>query len=81
MSRDSSAAKKQNCLRERFGLTPAQAHIALALLDGGGRRDIAARLGISEATVRAHLSQVFEKTDVHRQAELVRLLMRVFFQI
>jgi DNA-binding CsgD family transcriptional regulator len=36
---------------------------------------VAERLGISFATARTHLSRIFEKTGVHRQAELVRLVL------
>ena len=63
-------------LRRRFGLTPAEADVALEILKGDGRDASAARLGIAATTVRAHLSHIFEKTGVRRQAELVRLLMQ-----
>ena len=63
-------------LRRRFGLTQAEANVALEILKGDGREASAARLGIAGTTVRAHLSHIFEKTCVRRQAELVRLLMQ-----
>lgn len=63
-------------LRRRFGLTPAEADVAMQILKGDGRDASAARLGIAATTVRAHLSHIFEKTGVGRQAELVRLLMQ-----
>ncbi|WP_198023428.1 helix-turn-helix transcriptional regulator [Ensifer sp. WSM1721] len=66
--------RKDN-LRRRFGLTPAEADVALEIARGDGRDASAARLAISATTVRAHLSRIFEKTGVRRQAELVRLLM------
>jgi len=68
-------ARKED-LRRRFGLTQAETDVALEILKGDGRDAAAARLGISIATVRTHLSHIFEKTRVHRQAELVRLLLR-----
>jgi DNA-binding CsgD family transcriptional regulator len=61
-------------LRDSFGLTPAEAELALEIGAGGGRAAAAARLGITPGTARIHLQRVFEKTGVHRQAELVRLL-------
>ena len=64
-------------LVELLGLTPAEARVALALLEGGGLREVAASLGVSFYTVRAHLARIFEKTGAGRQAELVRLLMRM----
>jgi len=52
-------------------------HLVMALrVKGDGRDASAARLGIATTTVRAHLSHIFEKTGVRRQAELVRLLMQ-----
>jgi DNA-binding CsgD family transcriptional regulator len=63
-------------LRRRFGLTSAEADVALEILKGDGRDASAARLGIAPATVTAHLSHIFEKTGVCRQAEVVRLLMQ-----
>jgi DNA-binding CsgD family transcriptional regulator len=67
---------RKDDLRRRFGLTPAEADVALQILKGDGRQAAAARLGIAAATVRAHLSHIFEKTGVRRQAELVGLLMQ-----
>ncbi len=67
---------RKDDLRRRFGLTPAEADVALKILKGDGRQAAAARLGIAATTVRAHLSHIFEKTGVRRQAELVRLLMQ-----
>ncbi|MFC7400422.1 helix-turn-helix transcriptional regulator [Chelatococcus sp. GCM10030263] len=63
-------------LRHRYGLTPAEADVALEIAKGDGREAVGARLGITANTVRAHLSQIFGKTGLRRQAELVRLLMR-----
>lgn len=58
-----------------YGLTPAEARTALALLDAGGLAEVAERMSVSLATVRTLLQRAFEKTGTHRQAELVRLLM------
>ena len=49
---------------------------ALRVLDGTGLVPIAEELAMSLATVRTHMQHVFDKTDTHRQAELVRLLLR-----
>jgi DNA-binding CsgD family transcriptional regulator len=61
-------------LMELFALTPAEARVAQAMLEGGGLRDVAASLGVSFFTVRAHLARIFAKTGTNRQAELVRLM-------
>jgi DNA-binding CsgD family transcriptional regulator len=63
-------------LRREFGLTAAEADVALEITKGDGRDATAARLGIGVATVRTHLVRIFEKTGVGRQAELVRLVLR-----
>jgi DNA-binding CsgD family transcriptional regulator len=62
-------------LRRRYGLTAAEAAFALEIAKGDGKPAVAERLGISFATARTHLSRIFEKTGVHRQAELVRLVL------
>lgn len=62
-------------LAREFGLTPAERAVAVEIIKGDGRRATAQRLGISETTVRSHLSVIFQKTGVHRQAELIDLLV------
>jgi DNA-binding CsgD family transcriptional regulator len=63
-------------LRRRFGLTPAEADVAMEITRGDGRKAAAARLGVADSTARMHLTRVFEKTGVHRQAELVRVVLQ-----
>jgi DNA-binding CsgD family transcriptional regulator/PAS domain-containing protein len=72
---DLTPDETKDYLRRRFGLTVAEANVALEILQGDGREAVADRLGISMTTVRTHLTHIFEKTGVRRQAELVRLLM------
>ncbi|WP_416067332.1 response regulator transcription factor [Rhizobium sp. ZK1] len=73
---DIQPVEAKEFLRARFGLTKAEADVALEILKGDGRTAAAARLGITPATVRAHLSHIFAKIGVRRQAELVRRLMQ-----
>jgi DNA-binding CsgD family transcriptional regulator len=61
-------------LRLTYGLTEAEARFAEEILKGDGKRAAAERCGISYSTARTHLSRIFDKTGVHRQAALVRLL-------
>ena len=63
-------------LRRLYRLTKTEAEVALRVLDGTGLVPIAEELAMSLATVRTHMQHVFDKTDTHRQAELVRLLLR-----
>lgn len=62
-------------LREKFGLTPAEANFAAEIAKGDGIQAAADRLSISRATARTHLSRIFDKTGTRRQAELVRVLL------
>ncbi|OSC29186.1 hypothetical protein B8W69_09245 [Mycobacterium vulneris] len=64
-------------IRRLFGLTNAEADVALRVINGEGLKPIAADLALSTATVKAHLRHILEKTDTHRQAELVRLLLAI----
>jgi DNA-binding CsgD family transcriptional regulator/PAS domain-containing protein len=57
-----------------FGLTNGEADVALRVANGQGLAPISEELSVSIATVKTHLQHVFDKTDTHRQAELVRLL-------
>ncbi|MFK0161675.1 PAS domain-containing protein [Rhizobium sp. NPDC090279] len=72
---DVTPAEAKEYLSRRFGLTRAEADVAMEILKGDGRAAAGLRLGITAATVRAHLSHIFEKTGVRRQGELIRLLM------
>ena len=58
----------------RHGLTKTEASVALQIAQGNGRAAAAEQLGIRENTVRTHLSSVFLKLNINRQAQLVRLI-------
>ena len=64
-------------LQKIFGLTPAEAKLAIQIAQGEVLADIATAAHISIATARKQLACVFEKTRTHRQAELVALVARV----
>ena len=58
-----------------FDLTDAEARLAVALSKGERLEDAAETLGITLSSARTYLKRVFSKTDVDRQAELVRLIL------
>jgi DNA-binding CsgD family transcriptional regulator len=64
-------------LRRIYGLTNAEADVALRVVRGDGLKPICEELSLSMATVKTHLQHVFDKTDTHRHAELVRLLLTI----
>lgn len=59
-----------------FDLTPAEARVGSALLDGLDLRAIAERDRTALETVRGHLKRAMAKTTARSQAQFVRLLMR-----
>jgi len=72
---DCAAAKCEN-LRADFGLTPAEAALALEISKADGLGAAANRLGVSLATAHTQLAHIFDKTGARRQAQLVRLLLQ-----
>jgi DNA-binding CsgD family transcriptional regulator len=60
-----------------FGLSKAEIAVASSLASGLSPKRIAQKTGRSYETIRSQMKQLFQKTDTHRQGELVALLMRV----
>ena len=61
-------------LMQLFGLSPAEARLARALVAGDTLEFYAAENGLKLSTVKCQLHGVFEKTGADRQAALVRLI-------
>ena len=57
-----------------YKLTPTELRVLLAIVEVGGGPEVAAALGIADATVKTHLGRLFEKTGTRRQADLVKLV-------
>lgn len=55
--------------REVAGLTPTQLKVLLAVLDGKLNKQIAHELGMSEATVKAHMTAIMRKLDVRNRTQ------------
>ncbi len=64
-------------LQKMFGLSPAEAKLAVLIAKGETLTCVAQACKVSMATARTQLASVFQKTRTHRQAELVALLARV----
>src|SRR5215468_2041162 len=58
-------------LETRFGLSPGEARLVALLFAGASLRSCAKALGIKYETARSYLKSAFQKTETHRQAELV----------
>jgi len=55
----------------RYGVTARESGVVRLLLHGYSNRDIASTLGIAPATVKRHLSRIFDKTGVDSRTQLV----------
>lgn len=71
---ESTANYPEAMLKELFGLTPAEAEIANALLAGFSVDEIAELRRVTPGTLRIQLKTIFQKTNTRRQSELIRLL-------
>ena len=61
-------------LKTLFGLTPAEARVAIALLSGKGLRDIAQEFGVEPETVRTQVKRIRAKTGTRTQGKLLGTL-------
>jgi DNA-binding CsgD family transcriptional regulator len=61
-------------LANYYKLTPIELRVLMTIVQVGGVLEAANVLGISQATVKTHLSRLFEKTSTNRQADLVRIV-------
>ena len=64
-----------------YGLSPVETSLVVRLVAGDTLSDAAAYLRIKDATVRGYLKQVFLKTSVCRQADLIRLMLTNAFRL
>lgn len=62
-------------LQRCYGLTPAEARLAMALLEGHSLKEVADTCGVTHNTAKSQLKCIFVKTQVKRQGELIRLLL------
>ena len=68
-------AVTHDLIRKLFGLTEAEAELAVALCGGKTLDDAATERGTSVHTTRSQLKSIFGKTGTKRQADLVSLLL------
>jgi DNA-binding CsgD family transcriptional regulator len=63
-------------LRQLYGFTSTEARLANHLMEGRALEDCCEAMGIRRTTARMHLRNIFAKTGVRRQGELVSLLLK-----
>ncbi len=64
-------------LRNLFGLTLAEAEVAVAVGRGEDLAEISLERGVKVSTLREQISSIFAKTGAERQAELAALVARL----
>ena len=74
-ARDLAALPALARLRAEFGLTKAEARLALRLAEGSSLASAAQAFNVKLTTIRSQLQQVFAKTGTSRQTELVAMLL------
>ncbi|MBS5477536.1 MAG: hypothetical protein KHY83_02585 [Coriobacteriia bacterium] len=57
-----------------YDLTPREAEILALILQGADTPAMAARLGVSDNTVRTHKKRLYRKLDVHSKQDLLALM-------
>lgn len=71
---DDLGLQRPDTLSQLYGLTPAEARLAVGLGRGSELGELSEAWQVSRETLRTQLKAVFAKTGVRRQSELVRLL-------
>lgn len=62
-------------LQSAFGLTAAEARVAVALVNFNSVEEVANALNLGKSTVRTHISHAYAKLGVDSRARFVKLLM------
>ncbi|MBI3479104.1 MAG: hypothetical protein HY016_01920 [Nitrosomonadales bacterium] len=62
-------------LQNAYGLTPAEAKVAVLLLDSGSAQQVADKLGSSPNTVNTQIKHIYAKLGVDTRARFVKLMM------
>jgi len=71
---ENSEANGEDHAAEWQGLTPREREVALGVMEGKANKVIAAELGLSDNTVKMHLTQIMRKLKVTNRTQVVLLL-------
>jgi DNA-binding CsgD family transcriptional regulator len=66
---------RYSVLQQLYGLSPTEARLASALVQGLELREIAGVLSMAYETARFHLKRLMIKTGTRRQMDLIRLIL------
>jgi DNA-binding NarL/FixJ family response regulator len=62
-------------------LTEREDQVLRGVFEGLGNKEIAAKIGVSESSVKATLQQLFDKTGVRTRSQLVRIALERSFSV
>lgn len=65
---------KKILLKQMYGMTLAEARVAIDLIKGMAPKEIASEAGVAISTVRSQMKAIFSKTGASKQADLLRML-------
>lgn len=66
----------EELLRTLFDITRSEAKLLRLLVQGVTLAEAARRLNLAGETIRSRTKEIFEKTNTHRQSELIALVLR-----
>jgi DNA-binding CsgD family transcriptional regulator len=69
-----NVSSQPEVIAKAYGLTPSELTVLFTMTDAPGVRDIAKILGLSQATIKTHLHNLYGKTGTKRQSELMKLI-------
>lgn len=72
---ESSFSMPTDTLHSLYGLTPAEAGVAILLANGLTTKEIASKNGVGQETVRSQLKAIYAKMDARNQQDVIRLLL------
>ena len=64
-------------LHQLYGMTVTQARVTCELAQGASYKEVAQHFQISLDTVRSHVKEIYRKTRVNRQSDLVHLILSI----
>ena len=67
----STTSDSPNSHRSQIELTDREQEVLLRLVEGASNRQISEELYITVATVKAHLTSIFEKFDVSSRTQVI----------
>ncbi len=66
------SSPQENCVKP---FTEREQQVLFCVFEGLANKEIAARIGVSESSVKATLQQLFSKTGVRTRSQLVRIVL------